>query len=52
LGDIIPDPMPVPPMDQKFSGAKMKFQDMNVYGLSGFRLKHVRMNVNDLEVTH
>lgn len=52
-GAPIPDPMPVPDMKHSFSMYTMNFKQINVYGLSKFRIEHVeselaRMQVNEM----
>jgi hypothetical protein len=50
MGNIIHDPMPIPNLDKTFSGAKMKFEDLMLHGLSKFRLDYISVTLNDLKV--
>lgn len=52
MGNLIQDPMPVPNLDQTFSGTKMKFENILLHGLSKFRLEYVRVTLSDLKVFH
>lgn len=52
MGDLIKDPMPIPNLEQSFSGARVKFEDMSVYGLSKFRLDYARALVSELKVRY
>lgn len=49
-GAPIPDPMGIPPMKHSFSVATMHFMNVNVRGLSKFRIKHVRTDLSALKV--
>lgn len=51
MGDVVKDPMPIPNLpEQSFSGTKMKFEDMQIYGLSKFKLEYARALLSDLKV--
>lgn len=51
MGDVVKDPMPIPNLpEQSFSGTKMKFEDMQIYGLSKFKLDYARALLSDLKV--
>jgi len=52
MGNLIHDPMPIPNLDKTFSGAKMKFEDLMLHGLSKFRLEYIRVMLNDLKVIY
>lgn len=49
-GAPVPDPMEIPDMKQSFSVATMNFKNTNVYGLSKFRIEHIRSNLADMKV--
>lgn len=51
-GAPIPDPMPIPDMKHSFSVATMNFKTVNVYGLSKFRIEHIRSNLADMKVKY
>ncbi|ODN01552.1 hypothetical protein Ocin01_05122 [Orchesella cincta] len=50
IGDVVKDPMPIPNLEQSFSGTKMKFEDLNMYGLSTFRLDYARALISDMKI--
>ncbi|KAL6266522.1 hypothetical protein P5V15_003369 [Pogonomyrmex californicus] len=50
-GAPIPDPMPVPDMKQSFSIYTMNFKQINVYGLSKFRIEHVESELARMQVS-
>lgn len=50
MGDVIKDPMSIPNLEESFSGTKMKFDDMQIYGLSKFKLDYARALISDLKV--
>lgn len=50
-GAPVPDPMPIPDMKHSFSVATMNFKNVNVHGLSKFRIEHIRSNLADMEVS-
>lgn len=50
-GAQIPDPMPIPDMKQTFTVAVMNFKNMNVLGLSKFRIVHVKSEIASMEVS-
>lgn len=47
----IKEPITVPNLEQTFSGTKMKFENISLYGINKFRLDHVRVALSDLKVT-
>ncbi|XP_077289233.1 uncharacterized protein LOC143913375 [Arctopsyche grandis] len=49
-GAEIPDPMPIPKMKHSFPAATMTFNDVNVYGLSKFRIMYVKSEISAMEV--
>ncbi|XP_012541994.1 uncharacterized protein LOC105839904 [Monomorium pharaonis] len=49
-GAPIPDPMPVPDMKHSFSMYTMNFKQINVYGLSKFRIEHVESELARMQV--
>ncbi|KAL6443286.1 hypothetical protein ACFW04_002883 [Cataglyphis niger] len=50
-GAPIPDPMPVPDMKHSFSMYTMNFKQVNVYGLSKFRIEHVESELARMQVS-
>lgn len=50
LDALIVEPLKVPNLEQTFSGTKMKFQNISLYGINKFRLNHVRVALSDLKV--
>ncbi|XP_032683264.1 uncharacterized protein LOC116849812 [Odontomachus brunneus] len=50
-GAPIPDPMPVPDMKHSFSIYTMHFKQINVYGLSKFRIEHVESELARMQVS-
>ncbi|RLU14768.1 hypothetical protein DMN91_012655 [Ooceraea biroi] len=50
-GAPIPDPMPVPDMKHSFSIYTMNFRQINVYGLSKFRIEHVESELARMQVS-
>ncbi|KAL0099588.1 hypothetical protein PUN28_019779 [Cardiocondyla obscurior] len=50
-GAPIPDPMPVPDMKHSFSMYTMNFKQMNVYGLSKFRIERVESELARMQVS-
>ncbi|CAL8109661.1 unnamed protein product [Orchesella dallaii] len=50
MGDVVKDPMPIPNLEESFSGTKMKFEDLNIHGLSKFRLDYARALISDLKI--
>jgi hypothetical protein len=50
LDALIKEPLHVQNLEQTFSGTKMKFQNISLYGLNKFRLDHVRVTLSDLKV--
>lgn len=49
-GAKIPDPMPIPKMKHSFPAATMTFNDVNVYGLSKFRIMYIKSEISAMEV--
>lgn len=49
-GAPIPDPMPVPDMKHSISMYTMNFKNINVYGLTKFRIKHVESELARMQV--
>lgn len=49
-GAPIPDPMSVPDMKHSFSIYTMNFKEIKVYGLSKFRIEHVRSELALMQV--
>ena len=49
-GAPIPDPMSVPDMKHSFSMYTMNFKEIKVYGLSKFRIEHVRSELALMQV--
>lgn len=49
-GTPIPDPLPIPPMNQSFSVGRMNFRDVQLYGLKKFKVDHVIANVAVMQV--
>ncbi|KAI4492415.1 hypothetical protein M0804_002206 [Polistes exclamans] len=50
-GAPIPDPMPVPDMKHSFSMYTMTFKQINVYGLSKFRIEHLKSELALMQVS-
>ncbi|XP_070164410.1 uncharacterized protein [Polyergus mexicanus] len=50
-GAPIPDPMSVPDMKHSFSMYTMNFKQVNVYGLSKFRIEHVESELARMQVS-
>ncbi|KAJ9577492.1 hypothetical protein L9F63_005935, partial [Diploptera punctata] len=50
-GAPIPDPMPIPNMRHSFSVATMYFKTVNVYGLSKFRIEHIKSDLAAMQVS-
>ncbi|XP_012270232.1 uncharacterized protein LOC105694290 [Orussus abietinus] len=50
-GAPIPDPMPVPDMKHSFSMYTMNFRNTSVYGLSKFRIEHIRSELALMQVS-
>lgn len=50
-GAPVPDPMPIPDMRHSFSVATMQFRTVNVYGLSKFRIQHVKSDLAAMQVS-
>ncbi|KAF7415040.1 hypothetical protein HZH68_003529 [Vespula germanica] len=50
-GAPIPDPMPVPDMKHSFSMYTMNFKQINVYGLSKFRIEHIKSELALMQVS-
>ncbi|XP_045482520.1 uncharacterized protein LOC123686436 [Harmonia axyridis] len=44
-GAPIPDPLAVPPFSHRFKIGKMNFQNVKIYGLKKFRLRHMKANI-------
>ncbi|CAG7831107.1 unnamed protein product [Allacma fusca] len=51
LNEHIPDPFPIPNMNQEFSGTKIYFENLKVYGMKRFRLEHARSDLSALKVS-
>ena len=49
-GAPIPDPMPIPDMKHSFSVATMHFKTVHVYGLSLFRIDHIKSDLAAMQV--
>lgn len=49
-GAPVPDPLSIPPLAHSFSAGKMNFKDVQLYGLSKFRLDHVNANIAEMKV--
>ncbi|KAL0278680.1 UNVERIFIED_CONTAM: hypothetical protein PYX00_000431 [Menopon gallinae] len=47
----VQDPMEIPDLSKFFSLQKMEFKSVKVYGLSKFRIVHIRSNLADMEVS-
>ncbi|XP_003708008.1 uncharacterized protein LOC100880845 [Megachile rotundata] len=50
-GAPIPDPMPVPDMKHSFSIYTMNFKEVNVYGLTKFRIVHMESELALMQVS-
>ncbi|KAF7993342.1 hypothetical protein HCN44_006402 [Aphidius gifuensis] len=50
-GAPIPDPMPVPDMKTSIMGGTINLQKINVYGLSKFRIEHVKSELAQMQVS-
>ncbi|XP_076635481.1 uncharacterized protein LOC143348770 [Colletes latitarsis] len=50
-GAPVPDPMPVPDMKHSFSMYTMTFKQVNVYGLSKFRIVHMESELSLMQVS-
>jgi len=50
-GAPIPDPMKIPPMKKNFGLADMTFFNMTVYGLSKFKVEHVKTDLKNMQVS-
>lgn len=50
-GAPIPDPMPVPDMKHSFSMYTMNFKQINVHGLSKFRIEHIHSELALMQVS-
>ncbi|XP_001863022.2 uncharacterized protein LOC6045714 [Culex quinquefasciatus] len=49
-GATVPDPMPIPEIKQSFSIAKMHMKNVLAYGLSKFRIKLFKTELNTMKV--
>ncbi|XP_055636099.1 uncharacterized protein LOC129775402 [Toxorhynchites rutilus septentrionalis] len=49
-GATVPDPMPIPEIQQSFSIAKMHMKNVLAYGLSKFRIKFFTTELNTMKV--
>nr|XP_019542053.2 uncharacterized protein LOC109412868 [Aedes albopictus] len=49
-GATVPDPMPIPEIKQSFSIAKMHMKNVLAYGLSKFRIKMFKTELNTMKV--
>lgn len=47
----IPDPIPIPDLQQDFSGTKMSFEGLKVHGLRRFRIEHVVSDLSALKTS-
>jgi Haemolymph juvenile hormone binding protein (JHBP) len=47
----VPDPMPVPEIKKSLSLATLTMKNVLAYGLSKFRIKHVKTDLKDLNVS-
>lgn len=52
LGAHVFDPMMISPFQLNLGVANMKFIDINIYGLSTICVKHLKFNLNDLQVSN
>lgn len=50
LDALIVEPLRVPNQEQTFSGMKMKFENISLYGLNKFRLNQVKVTLSELKV--
>lgn len=50
-GAPVPEPMIVPMIEQSFSVGKMKMTNVAIYGLSKFRIKYSKIDLNSLRAT-
>lgn len=50
-GAQVPDPMPVPPMNQSFALATMSFCNVTVHGMSQFRFHEASVNLTAMKAT-
>lgn len=50
LGVALKEPIQIPNLEQEFSGTKMKFENLSLYGVNKFRLDHVQLALSDLKV--
>uniref|UniRef100_A0A182MLU0 Hemolymph juvenile hormone binding protein n=1 Tax=Anopheles culicifacies TaxID=139723 RepID=A0A182MLU0_9DIPT len=50
-GATIPDPMPIPEIKQSFSFAKMHLRNVLAHGMSRFRIRFFRTELNSMSVT-
>ncbi|RZC43080.1 uncharacterized protein BDFB_005214, partial [Asbolus verrucosus] len=46
----IPDPLSIPPLAHSFSVGKMNFKDVKLYGLTKFRIQHVKADITAMKV--
>ncbi|XP_052869413.1 uncharacterized protein LOC128275074 isoform X1 [Anopheles cruzii] len=49
-GATIPDPMPIPDIKQSLSIAKMHMRNLVLHGMSRFRIRHFRTELNSMAV--
>ncbi|XP_049814745.1 uncharacterized protein LOC126262276 [Schistocerca nitens] len=50
-GAPVPDPMDIPDNTKSFTGARITLKESKVYGLSQFRIEHVRTNLKDTQMS-
>jgi hypothetical protein len=49
-GAPVPDPLSIPPLAHSFSVGKMTFKNVQLFGLSKFRIPHVKADVTAMKV--
>lgn len=49
-GAPVPDPLDIPPLKQSFSVGNMDFKNVKLYGLSKFRIHHVKADLASMQV--
>lgn len=50
-GAPVPEPMVVPEIVHRFSVGKMKMTNVSIYGLSKFRIKYSKIDLNSMKAT-
>ncbi|XP_044256889.1 uncharacterized protein LOC123006459 [Tribolium madens] len=49
-GAPVPDPLLIPPLAHSFSLGKMNFENVKLYGLSKFRIHHIKADITVMKV--